>query len=77
MTKRVEVYLECGADRTFAAALDWPGWCRSGSDEAGALEALLEFGPRYATTLARTSGAGRSRPVPEVVGDPWRRSSST
>ena len=54
MTKRVEVYLECGADRTFAAALDWPGWCRSGSDEAGALEALLEFGPRYATMLART-----------------------
>ena len=42
------VYLEIGKQRVFAAALDWPGWCRSAKDEAGALEALAAYGPRYA-----------------------------
>ena len=54
MEARVAVYLECGAKRTFAAALDWPGWCRQGPDESAALAALLDYGPRYATILART-----------------------
>jgi hypothetical protein len=51
---RVNVYLECGARRTFAAALDWPGWCRHGPNEAGALTGLLAYGPKYASILART-----------------------
>jgi hypothetical protein len=51
---RVEVYLECGAKRTFAAALDWPGWCRQGPDEVAALASLVAYGPRYASVLART-----------------------
>jgi hypothetical protein len=50
----VRVYLEGGAKRTFAAALDWPGWCRQGRDEASALEALVVYAPRYAAILART-----------------------
>ncbi len=45
------VYLEVGAKRTFAGALDWPGWCRSGRDQASALQALLEYAPRYAAAL--------------------------
>lgn len=45
---RVPVYLESGKQRVFAAALDWPGWCRSAKDEARALEALAVYGPRYA-----------------------------
>ena len=48
------VYLEGGAKRTFAAALDWPGWCRQGSNETDALAALLAHGPKYATILAGT-----------------------
>ncbi|MGH2619233.1 MAG: DinB family protein [Anaerolineales bacterium] len=48
---RIDVYLEIGAKRTFAGALDWPGWCRSGRDEAAALRALFEYGPRYARAL--------------------------
>jgi hypothetical protein len=56
----IEVYLEAGAKRTFAGALDWPGWCRSARDEAGALEALVAYGPRYERALA---GSGlRFRP---------------
>lgn len=48
----VNVYLECGAKRTFAGALDWPGWCRHGVNESEALEALFAYGPRYAAILA-------------------------
>jgi len=46
------VCLELGAKRVFAAALEWPGWCRSGPSEAGALEALGEYGRRYAPVTA-------------------------
>jgi hypothetical protein len=48
---QVEVYLETGQKRTFAGALDWPGWCRLGRDEPSALQALLDYGPRYAQIL--------------------------
>lgn len=47
----IDVYLEIGQKRTFAGALDWPGWCRSGRDEASALQALADYGPRYAHIL--------------------------
>ena len=46
------VYTEIGSKRVFACALDWPGWCRSGKDEQGALEALAAAGPRYAAVAA-------------------------
>jgi hypothetical protein len=42
------VYMESGAKRTFACAFDWPGWCRSGRSEDGALEALAAARSRYA-----------------------------
>ena len=47
----VEVYLESGRKRTFASAIDWPGWCRSGPDEDAALQALVDYGPRYARVV--------------------------
>jgi hypothetical protein len=45
------VYLEIGKKRTFAGAVDWPGWCRGGRDEGAALRALVDYGPRYARVL--------------------------
>ena len=51
---QVDVYLEVGQVRTFAVAVDWPGWCRSGRDEASALQALIDYGPRYALVLSDT-----------------------
>lgn len=54
MPKRLRVYLECGTKRTFAGALDWPGWCRQGPNETDALGALLAYGPKYASILAGT-----------------------
>lgn len=50
---KVSVYLEVGKKRVFAGALSWPGWCRSGKDEDSALQALLEYAPRYAKALRR------------------------
>jgi hypothetical protein len=45
------VYLEIGAKRTFAGAVEWPGWCRSGRGEEEALLALLAYAPRYAQVV--------------------------
>ena len=50
----MDVYLEIGKKRTFAGVIEWPGWCRSGRDEASALQALCDYGPRYAGVLAST-----------------------
>lgn len=52
--EQIDVYLEVAQKRTFAVALDWPGWCRSGRDEAAALKALWAYGPRYARLLDST-----------------------
>jgi hypothetical protein len=53
-TKPIDVYLEIGQTKTFAVALDWPGLGRSGRDEASALQALCDYGPRYAQVLQGT-----------------------
>jgi hypothetical protein len=53
MPKQFPVYLERGSKRVFAGGLDWPGWCRSGRDDAAALEALVSYGPRYAAAIRR------------------------
>ncbi len=49
---KIPVYLEIGAKRTFAIAVDWPGWSRSGKGEAAALQALLDYGPRYSAAIS-------------------------
>jgi len=55
MTEHTDpVYLEVGQTRTLAVAIDWPGWCRAGRDEASALQALHACGPRYARVLQDT-----------------------
>ncbi|MGH2635680.1 MAG: hypothetical protein ACRDHU_05995 [Actinomycetota bacterium] len=51
---RLDAYLEVGATRVFAGAVDWPGWARSGRDESSALEALVGSGPRLARVLRGT-----------------------
>jgi hypothetical protein len=47
MANHVDVYLETTARKTFACALEWPGWCRSGKTEEFALETLTEYLERY------------------------------
>jgi hypothetical protein len=62
----IPVYLETGKRRTFAGALDWPGWCRSGRDETAAMETLLNYSPRYARVLL---AQGIAFPTPVVCCD--------
>lgn len=56
----ITVYLEAGRKRVFACALDWPGWCRSATSDAGALQVLADYAPRYRRVAKR---AGLSLPV--------------
>lgn len=60
--KKINVYLEIGKKRTFAGAIDWPGWCRSGRDEESALQALFDYGSRYARVV-RASKLGFQAPT--------------
>ena len=45
--------LEVAPKRSFASALDWPGWSRGGRNEDEALDALLAYAPRYAAVAKR------------------------
>jgi hypothetical protein len=58
----MDVYLEIGKTRTFAGAIAWPGWCRSGKDQASALQTLLAYAPRYARAI-ESAGLGFQPPA--------------
>ena len=58
----IRVVLETTAKRSFASALDWPGWSRSGRTEEEALAALLAYAPRYAPVAKRTKVSFASPP---------------
>lgn len=70
----IDVYLELGAKRVFAGALDWPGWVRSGRDESGALAALAAAAPRYGVVAAEAglqfpaAAEGSMRVIERVAG---------
>lgn len=51
----IPIYIEVGAKRAFASALEWYGWTRSGRDSEAAQAALLAYAPRYAP-VARAAG---------------------
>jgi len=55
LNRSIAVVVEIGTKRTFASALEWPGWSRSGRDEHSALRALDAYAARYApvATTAR------------------------
>jgi hypothetical protein len=45
------IYVEVGAKRTFATAVEWPGWSRGGRGEPEAVAALAAYGERYAAVV--------------------------
>ena len=53
----VWVCMEAGSRRTFASALEWPGWSRSGRGEEAALDTLAAYAVRYAR-VAQAAGLG-------------------
>ena len=46
--RQVPVYLEQTHKRTFAVAVEWPGWARAARTPEEALEALVRYAGRYA-----------------------------
>ncbi len=55
MTGLIAIGLEATPKKTFASALDWPGWSRAGRDEAVAVAALAASAGRFAI-VAREAG---------------------
>jgi hypothetical protein len=51
----MRVYLEVGEKKAFAVALDWIGLARSGRTDDEALAALLEYVPRYKTSMGQVA----------------------
>jgi len=49
----LRVVLETAPKRSFASALDWPGWSRGAKTADDALAALLDYAPRYARVAKR------------------------
>jgi hypothetical protein len=49
------IVIERGKKKVFASALDWPGWSRSGKDDAGAIDNLIFYAERY-RKVARLAG---------------------
>jgi hypothetical protein len=63
------IALEVARYKTFAVALDWPGWCRAGKTPDDALEALSTSLERYRNVLQREGPDDELRVVGEVAGD--------
>jgi hypothetical protein len=63
------VYFEEGKRSVFAAAIDWPGWCRRAKTEDLALEALLDYQVRYAAVLSVPFKPGTLEVVGSVPGN--------
>jgi hypothetical protein len=63
---RIRVGVETTPKKSFASALDWPGWSRSGRTIEQAIESLLAYAPRYALVLART---GEALPTSDLDAD--------
>jgi hypothetical protein len=61
---KTKVYLEVTKRRTFACAVDWPGWCRAGKTQDEALENLVAYAARYRGAMGKS--AEKLRP-PESV----------
>jgi hypothetical protein len=53
------VYLEQGPKRSFACAVDWPGWCRVARGDDAALQMLADYAPRYAKVVARAGSTSK------------------
>ena len=63
------VYFEEGKSSVFAAAIDWPGWCRSAKTMDLAIEALLDYQDRYAAVLSVPFKPGNLDVVGTVAGN--------
>jgi hypothetical protein len=65
-SKEIPLLVESGIRRVFASAAEWPGWCRSGRDEASGVRSLLEYRLRCGRSL-ETARLGFQPPADIVI----------
>jgi hypothetical protein len=65
----LRIYLESGKSWTFACAVDWPGWCRRGKGEEGAIDTLLDYRQRYAAAVGKRVSVGEVEVVGRIPSD--------
>jgi len=53
----LRVVVEVAPKKAFASALDWPGWSRGAKAPDDALQALVDYAPRYAPVAKRAKVA--------------------
>ena len=60
------ILVETGRKKSFATALDWPGWSRSGPSEESAISALVAYADRYRKVADRARTPG----IDDLIGSP-------
>ncbi|HEX6888148.1 MAG TPA: hypothetical protein VF143_08575 [Candidatus Nanopelagicales bacterium] len=63
----LRILLEVGTRRTFASAVDWPGWARSARTPEQAIATLLDSAHRYAAVVDVATGL----PAPREEAESW------
>ena len=63
----LRVVLDVAPKKAFASALDWPGWSRGAKTPDEALQALLDYAPRYAPVAKRAKVAFSPPATPRGV----------
>lgn len=66
MPDPIKVSIETSRPKTFASAIDWPGWSRAGKTEELAIEALASYADRYRAVVER---AGLKLPAGRIEFD--------
>ena len=64
---RLRVVIETTPQKSFASAVDWPGWSRGGKTPELALESLLAYAPRYAPVAEAAGLTLPDTPDAEIV----------
>lgn len=64
-TTDIAVLVEVTPKRSFASALEWPGWSRSGRDEEAAVAALVACASRFGA-VAAIAGFPLPAPLPAI-----------
>lgn len=49
----MDIYIETGPKVVFASAVDWPGYARKGKSDDEAVDALMDYGKRYASVMTK------------------------
>jgi len=63
----LRIAVEVTPKRSFATAVDWPGWSRAGRTAEAAIESLLAYRDRYAHAIAGAGVEPPAAPTADIV----------